>query len=136
METTPDKQLIRRNAFSKGSSSFYSLGVVPGTGSPLTRNDAYYPTTNEHPGQGQYPRNSYGNYEQSENNNNVSNETDTVYGQSRLGVKRRKSRKGKKWSMNYKRSINCRRPKGFSQKAHCAARRKRKRGGKTKSNPV
>ena len=27
--------------------------------------------------------------------------------------------KGGKWSQKYKRSINCRRPKGFSQKQHC-----------------
>lgn len=38
-----------------------------------------------------------------------------------------------KWSKKYKKSINCSNPKGFSQKAHCAARRKRKAGGKTKS---
>jgi hypothetical protein len=38
-----------------------------------------------------------------------------------------------KWSKKYKKSINCSNPKGFSQKAHCAARRKRKAGQKTKS---
>ena len=32
----------------------------------------------------------------------------------------------KKWSKKYKRSIDCNNPKGFSQKAHCAGRRKRK----------
>jgi|SanBayMetagenome_1026888.scaffolds.fasta_scaffold05859_6 hypothetical protein len=31
-----------------------------------------------------------------------------------------------KWSTKYKRSINCSRPKGFSQKAHCAGKKKRK----------
>lgn len=41
-----------------------------------------------------------------------------------------------KWSRKYKRSIDCSNPKGFSQKAHCAGRRKRKQGGKTKSRPV
>ena len=30
----------------------------------------------------------------------------------------------KKWSDKYKRSINCDNPKGFSQKAHCAGRKK------------
>ena len=30
-----------------------------------------------------------------------------------------------KWSTKYKRSINCSRPKGFSQKAHCDGRKKR-----------
>jgi len=31
-----------------------------------------------------------------------------------------------KWSKKYKKSINCSNPKGFSQKAHCAGRKKRK----------
>ena len=31
----------------------------------------------------------------------------------------------KKWSKKYKRSINCNNPKGFSQKAHCAGRKKK-----------
>lgn len=30
-----------------------------------------------------------------------------------------------KWSNRYKRSINCSRPRGFSQRAHCAGRRKK-----------
>ena len=30
-----------------------------------------------------------------------------------------------KWSKKYKRSIDCNNPKGFSQKAHCAGRKKR-----------
>ena len=29
-----------------------------------------------------------------------------------------------KWSSKYKKSINCASPKGFSQKAHCAGRKK------------
>ena len=29
------------------------------------------------------------------------------------------------WSKKYKRSIDCSNPKGFSQKAHCAGRKKR-----------
>lgn len=29
------------------------------------------------------------------------------------------TKKGGKWSMKYKKSINCKRPKGFSQKQHC-----------------
>ena len=37
------------------------------------------------------------------------------------------------WSKDYKKSIDCGNPKGFSQKAHCAARRKRSRGEETKS---
>ena len=29
------------------------------------------------------------------------------------------------WSKKYKKSINCSNPKGFSQKAHCAGRKKK-----------
>jgi thiol-disulfide isomerase/thioredoxin len=38
---------------------------------------------------------------------------------------RKKGRKGGKWSLKYKRSINCRRPKGFSQRQHCKYGRKK-----------
>jgi len=41
-----------------------------------------------------------------------------------------------KWSMKYKRSIDCNNPKGFGQKAHCRARKLRQKGVKTKSKPV
>jgi hypothetical protein len=37
------------------------------------------------------------------------------------------------WSDKYKRSIDCDNPQGFSQKAHCDARKKRQKGEKTKS---
>jgi len=37
------------------------------------------------------------------------------------------------WSNDYKKSIDCDNPKGFSQKAHCAARKKREKGEETKS---
>ncbi len=37
------------------------------------------------------------------------------------------------WSDKYKRSIDCDNPQGFSQRAHCAARRKRAKGESTKS---
>jgi hypothetical protein len=40
------------------------------------------------------------------------------------------------WSKKYKRSINCDHPKGFSQRAHCAGRRARRAGRKTKSHTV
>lgn len=40
------------------------------------------------------------------------------------------------WSNKYKRSIDCDNPQGFSQRAHCAARRKRSRGEKTQSKSV
>jgi len=32
-----------------------------------------------------------------------------------------------KWSKKYKKSINCKNPKGFSQQAHCQGRKKRKK---------
>jgi pyrimidine deaminase RibD-like protein/GNAT superfamily N-acetyltransferase len=41
-----------------------------------------------------------------------------------------------KWTKKYKKSINCSNPQGFSQRAHCAARRKRQKGGKTTSKPL
>lgn len=41
-----------------------------------------------------------------------------------------------KWTNKYKKTINCSNPKGFSQKAHCKARRLRQMGKKTKSKPV
>jgi hypothetical protein len=37
------------------------------------------------------------------------------------------------WSKDYKKSIDCDNPKGFSQKSHCAARKKRSRGQETQS---
>jgi hypothetical protein len=51
-------------------------------------------------------------------------------GKTRKIIKTRKIRKGikiigGKWSLKYKRSINCRRPKGFSQKQHCKYGRKK-----------
>ena len=33
-------------------------------------------------------------------------------------------RVSEKWSKRYKRSINCKHPKGFSQRAHCQGRKK------------
>ena len=49
-----------------------------------------------------------------------------------------KARKGtqkkrRKWSQKYKNSINCRRPKGFSQKQHCKYGRKHNRTKKYKN---
>ena len=37
---------------------------------------------------------------------------------------------GGKWSLKYKRSINCRRPKGFSQRQHCKYGRTHKKKNK------
>lgn len=33
--------------------------------------------------------------------------------------KRTRSQRGGKWSLKYKKSINCKKPKGFSQRQHC-----------------
>ena len=41
----------------------------------------------------------------------------------RSNMKQQKTRKHK-WSQKYKKSINCRRPKGFSQKQYCKYSRK------------
>jgi len=40
------------------------------------------------------------------------------------------------WCNKYKKSIDFSNPKGFSQRAHCAERRKRVKGEETKSKPV
>jgi hypothetical protein len=42
------------------------------------------------------------------------------------GGKKTRKKYGSKWSLKYKRSINCKKPKGFSQKQHCKYRRKNK----------
>jgi hypothetical protein len=43
-----------------------------------------------------------------------------------------------KWSEKYKKSINCKNPKGFSQRAHCAGRKKRalmkRKSGQSQNN--
>ena len=43
-------------------------------------------------------------------------------------------KKGGKWSQKYKRSINCRRPKGFSQKQHCKYGRNKTKKQKKQNN--
>jgi thiol-disulfide isomerase/thioredoxin len=40
--------------------------------------------------------------------------------------------RGGKWSLKYKRSINCKHPKGFSQRQHCKYGRRGGKGGKTR----
>lgn len=39
---------------------------------------------------------------------------------------------GRKWSKKYKKSINCKKPKGFSQKQHCKYGRKTRKNKKVK----
>ena len=51
------------------------------------------------------------------------------------GMKRVKQVKiGGKWSKKYKKSINCKKPKGFSQKQYCKYGRKKKKKTKRKKN--
>ena len=60
--------------------------------------------------------------------NNISRSEDpNKYSKHRYTKKNNKRRKmyGGKWSIKYKRSINCKRPKGFSQKQHCKYGRKK-----------
>ena len=57
-----------------------------------------------------------GNASKSKNNAN----------KSKNRTKKQKPKKGGKWSLKYKRSINCKHPKGFSQKQHCKYGRKKK----------
>jgi hypothetical protein len=49
----------------------------------------------------------------------------TQTGGKRRTRKVRKNKRGRKWSAKYKRSINCRKPKGFSQKQYCKYGRKK-----------
>jgi len=46
--------------------------------------------------------------------------------------KNKRKQRGGKWSLKYKRSINCNRPRGFSQKQHCKYGRKKGGRGKHK----
>lgn len=41
---------------------------------------------------------------------------------------------GRKWSLRYKRKINCKRPKGFSQRQYCRSKRRRKTQKKGKKS--
>ena len=42
-------------------------------------------------------------------------------------TKGKKEKKGRKWSKKYKDSINCKKPKGFSQRQHCLAKSKKRK---------
>jgi len=56
--------------------------------------------------------------------NNITKSENKTNIVSKGGKKTRKVKRGGKWSLKYKRSINCRRPKGFSQRQHCKYGRK------------
>ena len=48
--------------------------------------------------------------------------------------KNKRKQRGGKWSLKYKRSINCNRPRGFSQKQHCKYGRKHRGRKNTKKH--
>jgi hypothetical protein len=48
-----------------------------------------------------------------------SSKKSTQKGGKRRRKNKRNTKKRRKWSLKYKRSINCKRPKGFSQKQYC-----------------
>jgi hypothetical protein len=48
----------------------------------------------------------------------------SMRGGKRKIVNKRTRKNGGKWSLKYKKSINCKKPKGFSQKQHCKYGRK------------
>ena len=48
-----------------------------------------------------------------------------VYRRFINSMKKKTKKKNEGWSKKYKKSIDCNNPKGFSQKAHCAGRKKR-----------
>jgi hypothetical protein len=56
------------------------------------------------------------------NNNNTRKNHNNNHNNTQKNNKTNK--RGGKWSLKYKRSINCNRPKGFSQKQHCKYGRK------------
>jgi hypothetical protein len=48
--------------------------------------------------------------------------------------KGKSNKKRRRWSLKYKKSINCRRPKGFSQRQHCKYGRKKTQRRQQKSS--
>jgi hypothetical protein len=63
------------------------------------------------------------NISKSDQENYVPHKTHKTHKKRLYGGTRKK--RGGKWSLKYKRSINCKRPKGFSQKQHCKYGRKK-----------
>jgi hypothetical protein len=54
----------------------------------------------------------------------------------RLAENNKEENLEEKWSQEQRSSVDCNNPKGFSQKAHCAGRKARQAGKKTKSKPI
>jgi hypothetical protein len=59
---------------------------------------------------------------QKSNKSHKNNKSNKAY--KKQNNKTHKKQKGGKWSLKYKKSINCNRPKGFSQKQYCKYSRK------------
>ena len=51
-------------------------------------------------------------------------------------MKEKTKKKNEDWTKKQKKSVDCNNPKGFSQKAHCAGRKARQAGKKTKSKSI
>jgi thiol-disulfide isomerase/thioredoxin len=64
------------------------------------------------------------NITQSENNHAHSKSRKNRKYKKMPKIRRTRKQRGGKWSLKYKHSINCRRPKGFSQKLYCKYGRK------------
>lgn len=117
MATSTGSPLRRNPAISADP---YSSNYTPGL---VNSNNNLTPTRN--PGISNDPNS--GNYNPNISKNLFGSDKQSDDNQS-AGKRRRKSKKGGKWSRKYKRSINCRRPKGFSQRQHCKyGRRSRRR---------
>ena len=58
-------------------------------------------------------------------NKELSRARNEKYKKGRINRFRKQNQTGGKWTRKYKRSINCRKPKGFSQKQYCKYSRKR-----------
>ena len=69
----------------------------------------------------------YENYEDSKDltntDNKVSSFSEWIYKKTKnlhmKGGQKKRETKKRKWSLKYKKSINCKKPKGFSQRQHC-----------------
>ena len=55
----------------------------------------------------------------------VRGEKDEKKAGKRKSLKKKRKTKKRKWSLKYKRSINCKKPKGFSQKQYCKRKNKK-----------
>jgi HKD family nuclease len=57
-------------------------------------------------------------------NSDKTSDTSSQLSKFKKSVQEEETEIDEKWSQKYKSSINCANPKGFSQRAHCAGRKK------------